>query len=107
MMNEADGIVQATPVGMDTHPGVPFDLDLVRASAWVADVIYRPFETQLLCEAREHGHRVLDGRRMAIGQAVDSLRLITGLEPDSDRMGRDFSDLVTGRRPLSKLQGFK
>jgi shikimate dehydrogenase len=32
---------------------------------------------------------------MAVGQAVESLRLITGLEPDVDRMHTHFNQLVT------------
>jgi shikimate dehydrogenase len=38
---------------------------------------------------------------MAVGQAVDSLRLITGLEPDRERMIAHFHDLVgTSDQPV-------
>jgi shikimate dehydrogenase len=37
---------------------------------------------------------VLDGGLMAVGQAVDSLRLITGREPDASRVREHFLSLL-------------
>ena len=72
------GVVHATPMGMLHHPGVAFDLDLLQHGAWVSDVVYRPLETELIRQAAERGHPVLDGGRMAVGQAYASLQIITG-----------------------------
>lgn len=91
----ADGVVHVTPVGMAEHPGVAFDVDRLGPGAWVAEVVYRPLETELLRRARARGLPTLDGGGMAVGQAVESLRLITGLEPDVDRMHAHFNQLVT------------
>lgn len=91
----ADGVVHVTPVGMAEHPGVAFDVDRLGPGAWVAEVVYRPLETELLRRARARGLPTLDGGGMAVGQAVESLRLITGLEPDADRMHAHFKQLVT------------
>jgi shikimate dehydrogenase len=44
--------------------------------------------------ARERGHRVLDGGLMAVGQAVDSIRIITGHEPDASRVRAHVLELV-------------
>lgn len=90
----ADGVVHVTPVGMAEHPGVAFDVDRLGPGAWVAEVVYRPLETELLRRARARGLPTLDGGGMAVGQAVESLRLITGLEPDVDRMHAHFNQLV-------------
>lgn len=95
LLSTAMGVVNATPTGMALEPGVPFDVALLGATAWVADVVYLPLDTELLRRARAAGHRVLDGGRMAVGQAVDSLRLITGVEPDATRMRAHFLDLVS------------
>ncbi|MFI8593287.1 shikimate dehydrogenase [Microbacterium sp. NPDC078428] len=89
-----DGVVHATPTGMLHNPGLPFSLDAVPRDAWVSDVVYLPLETALVRGARERGHRVLDGGLMAVGQAVDSIRIITGREPDASRMRADFLQLV-------------
>jgi shikimate dehydrogenase len=90
----ASGVVHATPLGMLHHPGVAFDVDLLRADAWVSEVVYRPLETQLLRRAAERGHPVLDGGRMAVGQAYASLQIITGEQPDRARMEKHFRSLI-------------
>lgn len=103
---EANGVVQATPIGMYTHPGMPFSIESLNPTAWVADVIYRPVETELIRAARAAGHTVLPGGLMAIGQAADSLRLITGLEPDIERMTRHFQELLDDETALTRARGF-
>lgn len=94
LLAEADGVVHCTPVGMAAHPGTPFDTSLLSPLHWVADIVYRPIETQLVREARAIGCRVLDGGRMAVGQAVDAFRIFTGLEPDAERMRAHFLELI-------------
>ena len=86
----ADGVVNATPMGMSTHPGTAFDVSCLTSRHWVGDVVYMPIETELLLKAQELGCRTLDGTRMAIHQAVDAFRLFTGLEPSVDRMRATF-----------------
>jgi hypothetical protein len=44
--------------------------------------------------ARRAGCRILDGGRMAVGQAAGAFKLFTGLEPDIDRMDAHFRILV-------------
>lgn len=94
LLEAADGVVHCTPMGMAAHPGTPFDTSLLDPRQWVADIVYRPIETQLVREARARGCRVLDGGRMAVGQAVDAFRIFTGLEPDAERMRAHFLELV-------------
>ena len=89
----ADGVVNATPMGMLAHPGTAFDTSCLTPRHWVGDVVYMPIETQLLKEARDLGCRTLDGTRMAIHQAVDAFRLFTGLKPDVERMRQTFLSL--------------
>ena len=93
-MQPADGLVHCTPVGMAAHPGVPLNLDLLESRHWVADIVYRPIETELVRGARAKGCEVLDGGRMAVGQAADAFRIFTGLEADPDRMRAHFLELV-------------
>lgn len=92
-MSEVDGVVHATPTGMDAHPGLPLPADLLDPRLWVADVVYRPLNTALVECARARGCRVLDGGRMAVFQAADAFRLFTGRTPDPDRMLRHFDTL--------------
>jgi shikimate dehydrogenase len=90
----ADGLVHATPTGMTGHPGLPLQRRLLRPGLWVADIVYRPLDTELVVAARDIGCRVLDGGMMAVFQAVDSFRLFTGLDPDPGRMLSHFATLV-------------
>jgi shikimate dehydrogenase len=83
---QADGLIQATPVGMVGHPGTPLDPALLHPGLWVAEVIYRPLETELLRHARALGCRTLDGGGMVVGQAAEAFRLFTGRRPDRERM---------------------
>lgn len=93
-LKSADGLVHATPVGMHAHPGLPLDVDLIEPRQWVADIVYRPIETELIKAAAAKGCRVLDGGHMAVGQAVDAFRLITGVEPDRGRMREHFLTMI-------------
>jgi shikimate dehydrogenase len=93
-LGDADGLIHATPTGMDAHPGLPLDEDLLHPDLWVAEVVYRPLETELLRAARELGCRTLDGGGMAVFQAADAFALFTGIEPDRERMLHHFSQLA-------------
>ena len=94
LMAQADGLVHCTPVGMAAHPGTPLDMALVEPRHWVADIVYRPIETDLVREARAKGCVVLDGGRMAVGQAADAFRIFTGLDADAERMRAHFLELI-------------
>ena len=87
----ADGIVNATPVGMAKLPGMPIAADLLRPECWVADIVYFPLETELLAQARSRGCRTLSGEGMAVFQAVQAFELFTGISPDADRMKTAFA----------------
>lgn len=92
----ASGLVNATPVGMAGHPGLPLEASLLRPDLWVADIVYVPLETGLLRAARARGCRTLDGSGMAILQAAHAFRLFTGHAPDPERMRLHFARLGAG-----------
>lgn len=92
----ADGIVNATPVGMAKHPGLPLDGKLLSPRHWVADVVYFPLETALIGRARSLGCRVLPGGGMAVYQAVRAFELFTGLKPNADAMTETFRAAIAG-----------
>ncbi len=94
---QADGFVNATPVGMLAHPGTPIDPALLEARHWVADIVYVPLETQLLAAAKAKGCRVLPGGGMTVYQAVGAFRLFCGREPDAARMSADFMSMYASQ----------
>jgi shikimate dehydrogenase len=93
IVTTADGLVNATPIGMDGHPGMPIAASLLRPGLWVADIVYFPLETELLRTARTIGCRTMAGGTMAVFQAVGAFRLFTGIEPDPARMLRHFAGM--------------
>jgi shikimate dehydrogenase len=90
----ADGLINATPVGMASHPGLPLPAELLRPELWVSEIVYFPLETALLRAAHAIGCRTLDGGGMAVFQAVEAFRLFTGIAPDADRMRRCFAAMT-------------
>jgi len=93
-LDDAHGLVNATPVGMHGHPGCPVPADVLRGDLWVSDVVYFPLETELVSLARAHGCRVLTGGGMAVEQAVGAFTCFTGRTPDAARMRRYFEELT-------------
>ncbi|MCB1496343.1 MAG: shikimate dehydrogenase [Bauldia sp.] len=87
----ADGVVNATPVGMEGHAGSPVPEDLLRRAMWVVDIIYFPIETALLRAARDRGCRTMGGERMAILQAVRAFEHFTGIAADVGTMRAAFA----------------
>ena len=85
-----DGIVNTTPMGMASKPGMAIASALIAPRHWVADIVYFPLETELLRTARERGCRVLDGSGMVIGQAAMAFEIFTGHKADRQRMRRTF-----------------
>ena len=98
-LREADGLVNATPMGMHSHPGAPLDIGLLEPRLWVADIVYFPLETALLGAARARGCRTLDGSGMAVHQAVAAFEIFTGRRADAERMRRSFLDFPTAPIP--------
>lgn len=88
--DEVDGIVNATPVGLRSNPGLPIDAHRIEARHWVADIVYFPLETELLGVARAKGCRTLDGSGMVVNQAASAFEIITGMPADRDRMRASF-----------------
>jgi shikimate dehydrogenase len=95
VIGEADGVVNATPIGMLGYAGMPLDAALLRSALWVAEIVYFPLQTELLRMARLAGCRTVDGGGMAVFQAAEAFRLFTGLAPDAERMLRRFREGLT------------
>lgn len=91
----SDGIVNASPMGMAAHPGLPVPDALLRPGLWVADIVYRPLDTALLTASRRAGCTVLSGAGMAVHQAADAFELLTGLSADRKAMLHDFDELAS------------
>lgn len=87
----ANGVVNATQVGMRGFPGNPIPTQAITAAHWCADVIYTPLETEFIKAAAAKGARVMSGDGMCVHQAVEALRRFAGITPDVARLHRAFA----------------
>lgn len=69
LLPNADLFVNCTSLGLIGNPPLEIDLAPLKRSAVVCDVVYVPLETPLLAQARERGHRIVDGLGMLLHQA--------------------------------------
>jgi shikimate dehydrogenase len=90
-------IVNATPIGMQGHPGLPMTPEVVRAGQFVADVIYTPLETEFLKAAKLRKALTMGGAGMCVHQAVDAFRHFSGKTPDIARLKRTFASAAERR----------
>lgn len=65
---EFDLAVNATPIGMTGDPRMPFPLDTLQSTTFVADVVTEPEMTPWLAGAKERGCRTQTGYEMTLGQ---------------------------------------
>ena len=79
-----DCVVNATPIGMNDDPNVPFPTDTLASATFVVDVVTHPKLTPWLAAALQKGCRVQYGVEMVYGQFGLMGRHL-GLEiPDSE-----------------------
>ncbi|MEU4423019.1 shikimate dehydrogenase [Actinoplanes sp. NPDC024001] len=93
----ADGLVNASPIGMHHHPGMPLPAESLHRDLWVVDIVYMPVVTELLRAARAAGARAVGGTAMCAYQAAAAFQLFTGLPPDTARMLRHVDALLAAR----------
>lgn len=85
-LSACDIIVNSTPVGMDSTPGMPISADWLNENQYVYDAIYVPAETDLMRAARLKGCAVKGGLGMLAYQGAVAFEIWTGVEPDVERM---------------------
>lgn len=85
-LRSADVLVNATAVGLAHGETLPLELDGLRSTTLVCDLIYRPPETALLKEARGRGCRALNGLGMLLHQGAAAFRLFTREAPPVEAM---------------------
>jgi shikimate dehydrogenase len=93
-LDDATGLIHATPTGSPGAPGLPLPPELLRRTMWVSDVVHVPLDTPLLQAARQIGCATVDGGHMNVGQALRSFALFTGRAPDAARMDAHFRRLL-------------
>lgn len=82
-----DIIIQTTTIGMHPHvEHTPLQMCSLKKGTIVSDIIYNPFETKILCEAKEQGAIIQNGIDMFVYQGALAFEMWTGRVPNIDRM---------------------
>ncbi len=75
-------LINTTSLGMTGQPPLDLSLAGLMPHAVVTDIVYVPLDTPLLREARERGHRTVDGLGMLLHQAKAGFARWFGVEPE-------------------------
>jgi len=86
-----NGVINASPMGMQAYPGSPFPQREWQQSLWAVDLVYLPLQTQFLTDGETAGCKTMSGAHLAIHQAVDSFALITGQLADTKHFSKAFA----------------
>lgn len=82
-----DVVIQTTSVGMFPQTeNSPLPLNVIKQSAVFSDIIYNPYETKLMKDAKALGAVTQNGVHMFAYQAALAFEHWTGLFPDTNRM---------------------
>jgi shikimate dehydrogenase len=97
---QADLLVNASVLGMLGKPPMVIDLSPLKRSAVVYDIVYVPLETALLKQARERGHRTVDGLGMLLHQGVPVFENMFGKRPEvTAEMRKLLEDDIRAKTP--------
>ena len=94
---ESRVVIHATPIGM--HPREDESLvppELLHANLSVMDIVYNPYETRLLREARARGVRTVPGLEMFVNQAILQFEAWTGESAPGEAMRQVVLDHLAG-----------
>lgn len=75
----ADGLVNATPLGMREYPGSAFEPGLLGRQSWAFDAVYTPADTAFLNDAKAAGLTTLSGFSLFQHMAMGSFAAYTGI----------------------------
>ncbi len=98
---DIDLLVNTSPVGMYPKTGVsPCRLDGFTQLACVFDLIYNPFETTLMADARQRGIQCIGGISMLVAQARRAAELFADVLVPDERIENVTAAVVKQQRNL-------
>ncbi len=89
-MQQADGLINATPVGMFQYPGNPFPLDGFSQQRWAFDAVYTPENTEFLQRCRQRGIETVSGFKLFLYQGLDAFEHFTHIAVDEASVEQAF-----------------
>jgi shikimate dehydrogenase len=99
-LNEADLLVNATPIGLKESDPVLFDKSVFRKGLAVYDLVYNPEKTKLVKLAQDSGLKASGGLGMLLYQGAESFRLWTGKNAPIDIMRKALNSAINSKHTL-------
>lgn len=81
-LKDATLLVNSSCLGMTGQEPLPLDLAQLPTSATVCDIVYRPFKTQLITDAKARGNPIVKGLGMLIHQGRLGFQKWYGIDPE-------------------------
>lgn len=98
-LSQYDIIINTTSVGLSPNvDAMPLSLEHLNEQTIVSDIIYNPFETKWLKEARKKGAIVQNGVGMFVYQGALAFEKWTGVFPDVERMKQVVIQQLGGKK---------
>lgn len=91
-MEQAQGLVNATPIGMFQYPGCVFPKTGLNSQRWAFDAVYTPENTEFLDACRNRGIDTLSGFKLFLFQGLDAFHHFTGITPEAEKVESAFLD---------------
>lgn len=95
-VREANVVVNATSMGLDTTDELPAPIEALREGAAVIDLVYRPGETAWVQAARSRGHAAVDGFCMLLEQGALAFEWWLGIGAPRDVMRAALTEAIRG-----------
>ncbi len=88
----ADGVINATPLGMYQYPGCALPDAAFGGQRWAFDAVYTPVETTFTGLARNAGLDVVSGFELFVCQGLDGFEKFTGVRVGEDDARRALAE---------------
>jgi len=86
-IKNADIIINVTSVGLSPNENeTPLPKEYISANQVIFDIIYTPYETRLLKDAKEQGATIIHGTEMFLQQGIEQFKLYTEHDAPVDAM---------------------
>jgi len=86
----ADGLINATPIGMFQYPGCAFEKSAINSQRWAFDAVYTPENTEFLDTCRKNGIETLSGFKLFLFQGLDAFERFAGHVPNAVEVEKEF-----------------
>ena len=95
-VRQANGLVNATALGMLQYPGTAFKADLIGTQDWVFDAVYTPIWTEFMELAKSRNLPCLTGFDLFKHMAIRTFTTYTGLAVEPADADRVIDPLIEG-----------